>query len=133
MIESLALEKTDGDRRQMIKLPTRTAMVHAAAIAAAIIFIILLWQQAASRNWVNGQLFGSPLGILLAAKYGLTQGTLISDTLTTLYETPHGPRHRQRSRHRARPVVVVPADRLQRRRRSVGGAGTAFRKSHSAR
>lgn len=57
-----------------------------------LIFVMLigLWQIAAARGWINGQLLGSPAGIYKAFNIGLTQGTLVSDTLTTLYETVLG-------------------------------------------
>jgi NitT/TauT family transport system permease protein len=52
--------------------------------------LVVLWQVAAGHAWINGQLFGSPLGIYKAADVGLTQGSLVTDTLTTLYETVLG-------------------------------------------
>jgi len=52
--------------------------------------LVVLWQVAAQRAWINGQLFGSPLGIYKAAVVGLTQGNLVTDTLTTLNETVLG-------------------------------------------
>jgi NitT/TauT family transport system permease protein len=60
---------------------------RAASVAAFVIVFVAFWQVAASRGWINGQLFGSPLGIVASARTGLTQGTLVTDTLTTLYET----------------------------------------------
>ncbi|MDQ7980528.1 ABC transporter permease [Paraburkholderia sp. SARCC-3016] len=60
------------------------------AVTAIMIALVALWQVAAARGWINGQLFGSPAGIYKNAQIGLTQGTLISDTLVTLYETVVG-------------------------------------------
>ena len=62
-------------------------MIRAAVVALICVGLLALWQIAASRGWINGQLFGSPLGIYNAAYSGLTQGSLVSDTLITLYET----------------------------------------------
>ncbi|MCY0389823.1 ABC transporter permease [Robbsia sp. Bb-Pol-6] len=62
----------------------------AGIVTLIMIALVVLWQVAAARGWINGQLFGSPSGIYGAARIGLTQGTLVSDTLTTLYETVMG-------------------------------------------
>jgi NitT/TauT family transport system permease protein len=65
----------------------RIAWGQAASVAVILATTIGLWQLAAERGWINGQLFGSPGGILAAAEQGLTSGTLLSNTLVTLYET----------------------------------------------
>ncbi|MGI4858594.1 MAG: ABC transporter permease [Janthinobacterium lividum] len=62
----------------------------AGIVTLLMIALVALWQVAAARGWINGQLFGSPAGIYTAARIGLTQGTLVTDTLTTLYETVMG-------------------------------------------
>jgi NitT/TauT family transport system permease protein len=66
------------------------ALPQTVSVVATIIALLLLWQLAAARGWINGQLFGSPGGIIASASQGLTTGTLISDTLVTLYETVAG-------------------------------------------
>jgi len=65
-------------------------LLQNAAVVAIVIAGLGLWQLAANRQWINGQLFGSPLGILASAHQGLTTGTLIYDTWVTLYETVMG-------------------------------------------
>ncbi len=60
------------------------------AIALSILAVIVLWQWAADAGTINGQLFGSPAGIFAALRQGLGAGTLVSDTLVTLYETLAG-------------------------------------------
>ncbi|HEY3600254.1 MAG TPA: ABC transporter permease [Paraburkholderia sp.] len=60
------------------------------AVAAIMVVLVAIWQAAAMHGWINGQLFGSPSGIYRTAQIGLAQGTLIPDTLTTLYETVVG-------------------------------------------
>ncbi|MGI4858409.1 MAG: ABC transporter permease [Janthinobacterium lividum] len=62
----------------------------AGIVTLLMIVLVAFWQMAAARGWINGQLFGSPAGIYMAARIGLTQGTLVTDTLTTLYETVMG-------------------------------------------
>lgn len=57
------------------------------AITLTVVVVLVLWQWAANAGTINGQLFGSPAGIFAALKQGLSAGTLISDTLVTLYET----------------------------------------------
>ena len=63
---------------------------QAGAIALSILAVIVLWQWAADAGTINGQLFGSPAGIFAALRQGLGAGTLVSDTLVTLYETLAG-------------------------------------------
>jgi NitT/TauT family transport system permease protein len=60
------------------------------AVALIVIALVGLWQAAVSAGWINGKLLGSPSGIWLAAQQGLNGGTLVSDTLVTLYETVLG-------------------------------------------
>lgn len=69
---------------------SRSALLRFGAVTGICIFLVVIWQILVERNAVNGQLFGSPLGIVAAAAQGVSQGTLISDTLTTLYETLMG-------------------------------------------
>jgi NitT/TauT family transport system permease protein len=59
-------------------------------VVLIMVLLVGLWQVAAARHWINGQLLGSPVGIYRALLIGLAQGTLISDTMTTLYETVLG-------------------------------------------
>ena len=75
-----------GTRRARIK----AGHMRNAGVIAVIALLICLWQIAAADGWINGQLFGSPLGILKSAQVGLNGGTLVVDTLTTLYETVVG-------------------------------------------
>jgi NitT/TauT family transport system permease protein len=90
MSDILAAGKSGISHKFSVRLPSFASTLRGAIVAAICIVLIVLWQACASRGWINGQLFGSPLGILSAAQVGLTQGTLISDTLTTLYETLMG-------------------------------------------
>jgi NitT/TauT family transport system permease protein len=90
MSDILAAGKPGISRKFSVRLPSFAATLRGAIVAAICAVLIVLWQTCASRGWINGQLFGSPLGILSAAQVGLAQGTLISDTLTTLYETLMG-------------------------------------------
>ena len=57
------------------------------AIVLSIVAVVVLWQWAATSGAINGQLFGSPSGIFASLRQGLGAGSLISDTLVTLYET----------------------------------------------
>ncbi len=66
-----------------------TASVFAVQIAA-FVAVILLWQYAAQIHAINGQLFGTPLGILDAAQREIKSGALFSDTAVTVYETLTG-------------------------------------------
>jgi NitT/TauT family transport system permease protein len=77
-------------RRPILTLPSNAAIFRVSIVAGICAALIVLWQVCASSGWINGQLFGSPLGIVSSAEVGLTQGTLISDTVTTLYETLMG-------------------------------------------
>jgi NitT/TauT family transport system permease protein len=75
--------------------PARRTRINAthirnASVIAFIAVFVGLWQIAAGYGWINGQLFGSPLGIVKSAQIGLDGGTLVTDTLTTLYETVLG-------------------------------------------
>ncbi|HTJ92925.1 MAG TPA: ABC transporter permease [Pararobbsia sp.] len=68
----------------------RTRHTAAGIVASIMIALVGFWQLAAAHGWINGKLLGSPEGIWHAAQTGLTQGTLISDTWATLYETVMG-------------------------------------------
>jgi NitT/TauT family transport system permease protein len=76
--------------RARAKRRTKRDFTSTAAVTAIMIALVVLWQIAASRGWINGKLFGSPDGIYSTLQIGLAQGTLIPDTLTTLYETVLG-------------------------------------------
>jgi NitT/TauT family transport system permease protein len=76
--------------RARVKRRASRDFTSTAAVAAIMIALVALWQLAAARGWINGRLFGSPAGIYQTAQIGLAQGTLIPDTLTTLYETVVG-------------------------------------------
>jgi NitT/TauT family transport system permease protein len=77
-------------RARRLKIPSPAAALRAGAVTGICFLMLCAWQSLVSAGAMNGQLFGSPFGILAAAQIGLTQGTLISDTLTTLYETLMG-------------------------------------------
>ena len=66
-----------------------TASVFATQVAIFAI-VIALWQFAAQVHAINGQLFGTPAGILDAAVREIRSGTLFSDTAVTVYETLTG-------------------------------------------
>jgi NitT/TauT family transport system permease protein len=72
------------------KRHARRDLTSIGAVAAIMIVLVALWQIAAAHGWINGQLFGSPAGIVRTAQISLAQGTLVPDTLTTLYETVVG-------------------------------------------
>lgn len=52
--------------------------------------VVALWQVAASKNWINGRLFGSPAGILSSLHVTLQDGSLVKDTTVTVTETVYG-------------------------------------------
>lgn len=79
-------QQAAGTGRTRGNLINATTLRNAVVVASIVLFICF-WQAAAAYGWINGQLFGSPLGIVKSAQVGLNGGTLISDTLTTLYET----------------------------------------------
>ena len=58
--------------------------------AAALITVIALWQLGANAHLINGQLFGTPSGIVAAAQRTLADGSLLTDTGLTIYETIAG-------------------------------------------
>jgi NitT/TauT family transport system permease protein len=88
-MSDVALSSSSSVRRRR---PTRraTRFGTSGAVAAIMIAAIALWQVAVAYGWINGKLLGSPAGIWQAAVQGLTQGTLVPDTLVTLYETVLG-------------------------------------------
>jgi NitT/TauT family transport system permease protein len=90
MSNALAVETIRVGRQRTIKLPSPSSVIRTGIVAALCLALLTIWQIAASHHWINGQLFGSPFGIYNAAYSGLTQGTLASDTLITLYETLAG-------------------------------------------
>jgi NitT/TauT family transport system permease protein len=65
-------------------------LVQNATVLLLVLGILVLWQVAAFRELINGQLFGSPLGILASARQGLASGTLLFNSWVTLYETVIG-------------------------------------------
>lgn len=65
-------------------------LVQNATVALLVLGLLVLWQIAAAQGLINGQLFGSPLGILASARQGLTSGTLLFNAWVTLYETVVG-------------------------------------------
>ncbi|HQT86127.1 MAG: ABC transporter permease [Acidiphilium sp. 37-64-53] len=86
-IDAVAVPKPRARRAS----PHRTRNLIQNAIVAVIVLAgLALWQIAADRHLINGQLFGSPLGILASAHQGLTTGTLLYDSWVTLYETVAG-------------------------------------------
>ena len=90
MSDALAVGSVRTGRQRAVKLPSSASVIRAGIVLLLCLGFLALWQVAANRLWINGQLFGSPLGIYNAAYTGLTQGTLVSDTLITLYETLGG-------------------------------------------
>lgn len=87
MSEAVIAAGTPGRRARARRLNRVGATGIVTGVTVA---LIVLWQVAAARGWINGRLFGSPSGIYDAARIGLTQGALVTDTLTTLYETVMG-------------------------------------------
>ncbi len=67
----------------------RRAAVPAVQLAVAAI-VIALWQLGSDAHLVNGQLFGTPSGILAAAQRTIADGSLATDTWVTVYETVTG-------------------------------------------
>jgi NitT/TauT family transport system permease protein len=88
MSDAVISAGTPRRRRRAGRMKDRAAT--SAIVALIMAALVVLWQVAAGHAWINGQLFGSPAGIYKAAEVGLTQGTLVTDTLTTLYETVLG-------------------------------------------
>lgn len=81
---------TNAPARRRAK-PRRAAKLGTTgALALIVVALIALWQVAVSAGWINGKLLGSPVGIWQAAQQGLNGGTLVPDTLVTLYETVVG-------------------------------------------
>jgi NitT/TauT family transport system permease protein len=67
----------------------RHAAVPAVQLAIAAV-VIAIWQFGADAHLVNGQLFGTPAGIAAAAHRTFADGSMASDTTTTVYETVTG-------------------------------------------
>jgi len=88
-MSDVALSSSTGMRRRRA---TRRAFRPGTggAVAAIMLALVALWQIAVVYGWINGKLLGSPFGIWNAAREGLAQGTLLSDTFVTLYETVLG-------------------------------------------
>jgi NitT/TauT family transport system permease protein len=79
-----------GVRRRRANKKRLQSIGTTGTVTAIMIVLIAFWQLAAAKHWVNGQLLGSPAGIWTAFQVGIAQGTLVTDTLTTLYETVLG-------------------------------------------
>lgn len=62
-------------------------MLVQATLAVA---VVLVWQFAAMHAWINGTLFGSPLGVAQATLRTVRDGSLQLDTALTLCETLSG-------------------------------------------
>jgi NitT/TauT family transport system permease protein len=61
------------------------------AVQLAILAVIVAtWQLGADAHLVNGQLFGTPAGIVKSARQSLGDGSLATDTWLTVYETLTG-------------------------------------------
>jgi NitT/TauT family transport system permease protein len=61
------------------------------AVQVVILAAVLgMWQLGADAHLVNGQLFGTPAGILEAARRTIADGSLFTDTGLTVYETLSG-------------------------------------------
>ena len=88
-LEQVAIGNRSGTRIAPWRgLRQRAAgMRGAAMIVAGTVLALGAWQWAANSHAINGQLFGSPAGILTAMRASLASGTLVSDTIVTLYET----------------------------------------------
>ena len=67
----------------------RHAAVPAVQLAIAAV-VIALWQFGADAHLVNGQLFGTPAGIVSAARRTFADGSMAADTSATVYETVTG-------------------------------------------
>ncbi|MDN7560703.1 ABC transporter permease [Burkholderia orbicola] len=76
--------------RRRAKLRRTANLGSKGAVALIVVALSVLWQVAVSAGWINGKLLGSPVGIWHAAQQGLNSGTLVPDTLMTLYETVVG-------------------------------------------
>ncbi len=79
---------------RLVGPPRRSALFDSVAVlgvqVAFGVAAIVLWQLAAEYGWINGQLFGSPLGIYNAFLRTLRDGSLGLDTGLTLVETLSG-------------------------------------------
>jgi len=77
-------------RRVVLNAPwLRHAAVPAVQLAIAAI-AIALWQLGADAHVINGQLFGSPAGVLAAGRRTFVDGSMAVDTTATIYETVMG-------------------------------------------
>lgn len=81
--------RATGVRRPATRRHWLAAQQKAVGLAC-LLALLALWQWAAGTHVINGQLFGSPSGILAAFRTALASGTLVSDTLVTAYETLAG-------------------------------------------
>jgi NitT/TauT family transport system permease protein len=77
-------------RRRRARQKRLQGMGTTGMVTLIMVLLVGLWQVAATRHWINGQLLGSPIGIYTSLGTGLAHGSLISDTLTTLCETVLG-------------------------------------------
>ncbi|HTJ28238.1 MAG TPA: ABC transporter permease [Candidatus Limnocylindria bacterium] len=61
------------------------------AVQLAILAVIIAaWQLCADAHLINGQLFGTPSGIVKSARQTIADGSLLTDTWLTVYETITG-------------------------------------------
>ena len=80
---------TRARRARAKRLKSRTA--SGGIVTLIMVAVVALWQVAAGHAWINGQLFGSPLGIYNAAIHRADAGHACARTRwTTLYR--NGPR-----------------------------------------
>ena len=80
--------QTQEPKRSSLAFDFRTRVL--AVQVLGIVVAVTLWQLAASNNWINGTLFGSPAGILSSLQVTLQNGSLLTDTTVTVTETVYG-------------------------------------------
>ncbi len=89
-MSTIVARPTRSARRPRTTLPDRTTLAVLGTHAALALAAIALWQIAASRNWINGHLFGSPAGVVASAARMWADGSLLGDTALTAGETTAG-------------------------------------------
>ncbi|HYZ14958.1 MAG TPA: ABC transporter permease subunit, partial [Candidatus Acidoferrum sp.] len=77
--------------RRSVAAPLWLRKAAVPAVQLAILALVIgVWQYGAAVHAINGQLFGTPSGIVDAARRTIADGSLLTDTSLTVYETLAG-------------------------------------------